>query len=383
MSKGTVFISPDGSGTGCSEAEPCSFESLDLSKKKLKVQPGDVVFFRGGVYKFSMSGARRVYLEGGTASKPVIYESYPGEKAIFDGSSLSTDDTKSEDWREGRLHLRGEYAILRNVEVRNMPTYGVRIHGNHNTVEGCRIHGNHLSGIGVANIEDGYSTKDTGGSRNIVQDNLIYNNTDVSLKHHNYGDGDNADGVIIHSGVGNLISHNTVYGNSDDGIDTWKSIDTVVEYNLVYGHGKGPRGNGNGIKLGGAPKDSPLGSGAVARHNICHSNIRIGFNVNGGKNITIENNTAFANGDFGYALMDDTVLIGNLSLDNLRDADHRAHTENKSGHVGWSKGKSQLNNSWQKDATIRVLSTDPESNDFLKPVSRSVFENIGAYAATR
>ena len=315
-----------------------------------------------------MGGARRVYLKGGTVSSPVIYESYPGETAIFDGSSLSTDDTSEEQWREGRLQLRGEYAILRKVEVRNMPTYGVRIFGNHNMVEGCRLHDNHLSGLGIANLVDGYSAKDTGGSYNVVRDNIIYDNSDIGLTHHNYGDGDNADGITIHSGVSNLISHNTVYGNSDDGIDTWKSMDSTVEYNLVYGHGKGPRGNGNGIKLGGASAESPLGANARARHNISHSNKRIGINVNSGKNVLIEYNTVFGNGDFGYALMKDTVLVGNISL------------QNKSGHVGWSKGKTQSDSSWQKGGSLKVLSTDPASGDFLRPSPSGGFESMGAYA---
>lgn len=371
LDQGTVFVAPDGKGDGRSASAPCSLENLDLYKGKLKVAPGDVVFFRGGVYEFSMDGARRVYLAGGTKEQPVVYESYPGEMAVFDGSSLSTGDTDTEAWREGRLHLRGEYAILRKVEVRRMPTYGIRIHGNHNTVQGCRIHDNHLSGLGIANITDGYSTKDSGGSYNVVSDNIIYNNSDVGLKHHNYGDGDNADGVILHSGVGNLISHNTVYGNSDDGIDTWRSMDSVVQYNLVHSHGKGPRGNGNGIKLGGADEDSPLGANAIAKHNICHSNTRIGFNVNGGKRVSIKYNTAYNNGDFGYALMKDTVVIGNLSV------------EDQSGPVGWSKGKTQQGNSWQKEGAIEFRSTNSDSVDFLKPVKGTDFENTGAYAMSK
>jgi parallel beta-helix repeat protein len=368
LAKGTIFISPNGSGTGRSKSNPCNLDSLDLYKGRLKVRAGDVVFFRGGVYEFSMSGVRRVYLRGGTASSPVIYESYHGETAIFDGSSISRDDTSEEGWREGRLQLRGEYAILRKVEVRNMPQYGVRIFGNHNTVEGCRLHHNKLSGLGIANLVDGYSTKDTGGSYNVVRDNVIYSNSDVGLVHHNYGDGDNADGITIHSGVNNLISHNTVYDNSDDGIDTWKSMNSTVEYNLVYGHGKGPRGNGNGIKLGGASTESPLGANARVMHNISHSNKRIGINVNGGKNLLIEYNTVFGNGDFGYAVMKDTVLIRNISL------------QNKSGHVGWSKGKTQTDNSWQKSGSIKVISTDPASGSFLKPLPSGGFESMGAHA---
>ncbi len=117
LAKGTVFVSPDGNGTGRSVSDPCGLENLDLYKGKLRVKPGDVVFFRD------------------------------------------------------------------------------------NTVEGCNIHHNHLSGLGIANIADGYSTKDSGGSHNVVRDNLIHNNSDVGLLHHNYGDGDNADGVIIHISI--------------------------------------------------------------------------------------------------------------------------------------------------------------------------------------
>ncbi len=363
----TYFIAPNGSGDRFTESAPGNLTSLDLYKRSLKVKPGDVVFFRGGVYKLSMEGARRVYLMGGTASAPVIYESYPGETAIFDGSSLSTADTAAEEWREGRLQLRGEYAMLRRVEVRNMPQYGVRIFGNHNIVEGCKIHDNHLSGVEIGNLVDGYSTKDTGGSYNIVRDNTIYANSDVGLTHGNFGDGDNADGITIHSGVGNLISHNTVYANSDDGIDTWRSMKSIVEYNLVYDSGRGPRGNGNGIKLGGAGKDSPLGADAIARHNIVHSNKAIGLDINSGKNVLMEYNTVFNNQGFGYTLEDDTRLKSNISF------------QNKAGHFGWSKGKEQTNNSWQQEGPIAFVSTDPASLDFLKPVTGSAFEQIGAY----
>jgi hypothetical protein len=67
--------------------------------------------------------------------------------------------------------------------------------------------------------------------------------------------------------------------------------------------------------------------------------------------------------------MKDSVLISNISLNN------------KSGNVGWSKGKSQTNNSWQKEGQIKFLSTDPESSDFLKPAAGSEWEEIGAFSA--
>ena len=366
LTKGTIFIAPKGKGKKCTEEEPCNLVSYN---KYMKTRAGDVVFFRGGVYKFSLEGIKRFYLKGGEVNNPVIYESYPNELAIFDGSDINTEDTPKELWREGRLELRENYTLLRKVEIRNMPLYGVRIFGNYNVVEGCTIHDNHLSGLEIYNFKDGDSVKDTGGSYNIVKNNTIFNNSDEKLNHHNYAFGNNADGIVIHSGAGNLISHNSVYGNSDDGIDTWKSVNTIVEYNRVYKNGKGTNGDGNGIKLGGAGKDSPLGSNAIARYNLSFENRSIGFNINSGKSVLMEYNTAYKNNGFGYTLEDDTVLMNNISY------------KNKKGDFSWSKGKTQRNNSWQIiDKELIFMSLNPLSLDFLRPITDSALHKIGAYA---
>ncbi|HFU74943.1 MAG TPA: right-handed parallel beta-helix repeat-containing protein [Arcobacter sp.] len=318
-----------------------------------------------------MDGIRRVYLPGGTKEKPIIYESYPNEKVIFDGSKLSRKNTQNEIWREGRLELRENYTYLRNVEVREMPQYGIKIWGNHNIVEGCKVYNNALSGIQIFNYKDGYSVKPTGGSYNIIRDNLIFNNSDTGLKHHNYNDGGNADGITVHSGVDNLIEHNTVYENSDDGIDVWKSMGSKVFSNLIYKNGQGTYGDGYGVKLGGAPKDSPLGANAVARYNISYRNRKSGFNVNGGKNVLIELNTAYNNGEYGYTLQDDTKVLQNIAL------------ANKLGDFGWSKGLEQSNNSWQLNQEIEFISLDPMSEDFLRPRDNTKYKHLGAFGTKK
>jgi len=364
----SLFISPEGNGTTCTKEEPCSFMRLDLfSKNKLIPKPGTKVFFREGTYYFSMDGAKRVYLAGGSKTKPISYESYNNEKVVFDGSTLSRNDSLKEIWREGRFELRDSYTVLRNVEVRNMPQYGIRILGNNNIVEGCKVYDNALSGIEVFNYKDGYSTKATGGSFNIIRDNVIFDNSDVDLKHHNYNDGGNADGITIHSGVGNLIEHNTIYANSDDGIDTWQSMNSVIKFNLVYDNGRGSLGDGYGIKLGGVGKNSPLGANAVARHNISYFNRKSGFNVNKGKNVLMEQNTAYKNGEYGYTLADDTQIINNLAYQNIL------------GPFGWADGLKQENNSWQLDSVFEFKTLDSESKDFLRLKKDEASTYIGAY----
>ena len=369
LSKGTVFISTDGNGTTCTEKNPCNIKVLDHFNTRLKLKEGDVVFFRGGVYSYSMNSIKRIFLQGGEKEKPIIYESYPNELAIFDGSQLSIKNEQKKEWREGRLELHGDYIKLRKIEVRNMPQYGIRIFGNHNTVEGCIVHHNHLSGIEILNHKDGYSSKDTGGSYNIVQHNIIYNNSDVNLTYGNYNKGGNADGITIHSGIDNLILHNTIYGNSDDGIDTYKSIHTRVEYNLIYNQGKG-EGNANGLKLGGP--DPKLSINTVAKHNIVYQNKGFGITVHGkDNNTTILYNTTYNNSKAGYAILDDTVLSYNISY------------KNQGGHLTWSRGKEQQSNSWQLKKELSFLSFDNNSSNFLRPTIESNLTYIGAYASKK
>jgi len=78
VSAGTLFAAPDGSGTTCSASEPC-----DAWEVVEHATAGDVVFFRGGVYPI----VQNLRFKGeGTANAPIVYASYPGELAIFDGS---------------------------------------------------------------------------------------------------------------------------------------------------------------------------------------------------------------------------------------------------------------------------------------------------------
>ncbi len=325
-----------------------------------------MVFFRDGIYDLTLDGVQSISLKGGTEGAPVVYESYPGEKAVFDGSTLSP--LSVEERTRGTIYLPENYTILRNVEVRNMPGSGVRISGNYNIVEGNYIHDNHIIGIYVHNRVDGYSVLDTGGSHNVIRDNVVQNNSDAGLfRPGPYDDGNSGDGIALDSGVGNLVSHNTVFDNSDDGIDTWKSINSVIEYNLVYGHGKGAKGGGNGFKLGGDHNPaSALGTGSIARHNIAYNNRSYGFAYNSGKEVLMENNTAYRNSLRGFVAGADTILRNNIASMN--------------GESPVINGVN-TNNSWDTGGqAIFINTTNPDSSEFLKPVVGNDFENIGAYA---
>jgi len=366
-SVGTIFISPNGTGSDCTESAPCAFSRLsDNSPDRIVIREGDIVIFRAGVYKLSVDGVNGISFPGGREGVPTIYQAYPNERVVFDGSSISTS-SDSDDWKEGYLYLSEDYTWFRNIEIRNLPTYGIRMFGNSNVVEGCSVYANHLSGIEISSSQDVY-IDDTRGSYNIIRDNQVFYNSDVGLDHHNYSNGNNADGITVHTGVKNVVSHNVVYANSDDGIDSWLSVDTLIDYNKVYDNGR-VTGDGNGIKLGGATEDSPLGARAYAHHNLSFLNTNMGFNINSGKDVVMEYNSAYRNAKYGFSSISTTTLRGNFSYKNFL------------GDVGWDNDASvEEDNSWQMECNTDNIELNPTKDNFLELEADSNCQSIGAYA---
>ncbi|MBW2704576.1 MAG: hypothetical protein JRF33_27480, partial [Deltaproteobacteria bacterium] len=121
LAEGTLFAAPDGSGETCTEALPCNLWTA--ADKSLA---GDVVFLRGGIYDFNESLNIR---HSGTAENPILFESYPQEEAILDGSQNELGSSVY-------LRLYGDYLIFRRMEIRNMPRQGLYIQGCHNVIDG-------------------------------------------------------------------------------------------------------------------------------------------------------------------------------------------------------------------------------------------------------
>ncbi len=77
----THYVSPDGGGTACSLASPCS-----LSEGLSQVQPGQEMSLRGGIYYQGEFDVPR----SGQAGAPILIRGYPGETAILDGADPTT-----------------------------------------------------------------------------------------------------------------------------------------------------------------------------------------------------------------------------------------------------------------------------------------------------
>lgn len=337
LASGTLFAAPDGSGTQCSEASPCDvWEATD------QAMAGDVVFMRGGVYSID----KNLYFRGrGTSPAPTIFESYPGETAILEGSQDAND--------EYYVRVVDDPVVLRLFEVRRMPRSGISVRSSDHVLEGLRVYDNLLSGI---HVHESYETPTS--NRNLIRDCTVYGNSGAGLTGAEYADGGNSDGISMSSGIGNRIENCLVYDNSDDGIDTWRTTESYVGYSIVHGSGIAA-GNGQGIKAGGAPPSAT----SFVEHCLSYDNRAAGFDYNSGDEVVFLNNTSWGNGR-GFWSGDNTRVENNVAGES--DAFGGAATP--------------TNNSWQRSGSVAFISTDPSSPDFLRPTVGGGFEDIGAYA---
>ncbi len=342
LSEGTLFAAPDGSGDVCSESAPC-----DVREVVWQATAGDVVFLRGGVYPVDTSLAFR---GEGTAAAPILYESYPGEHAIFDGGQHTHED-------EVYLRIYGTFLHLRRFEVRDMPWQGLYTPYSDNLMEGLEVHGSGLSGIHVhGSYDQPYGDV---GSRNVIRDCVVYDNDGSGVFDAEFADGGNSDGISISSGLDNRVEHCLVYGNSDDGVDTWRSIGSYVGYTISHSNGIAS-GNGQGIKAGGAEPSAQT----LVEHCLSHSNRAAGFDYNSGVDVIFRYNTSW-NNNSGFYAGDSTNVSYNLA----------GEASAPFGGAG-----TQLDNSWQRTGTPQFVSTDPVSPDFLVPTPGGGFTDLGAYA---
>ena len=312
----TFFVATDGSDSNDGRAVDRPFRTLQRAANA--VQPGDVVWVRGGVYASDVEFRR-----SGTASDPIVVESYPGECAVFDGTGLGRWD---------RLALEGvQHMILRNVVLRNSPSEGLLLsHSHNNVISHVRSHDNSSSGMLVMNSND-----------NLFTHVVMHDNFDAPYGNH-------ADGISISSGNGNHINRCIAFNNSDDGVDTWRSTNTLVERCISFDNGW-QGGDGNGFKAGGNGETV----NTVVRYSISFGNRANGFDNNTGRNVRFDHNTAFGNGGSGFVGSYGTVR-NNLSIGNGR---------------AWGGVESiEVSNSWNVGVSgdDAFVNTDPHHVDFLR-----------------
>ncbi len=342
VGKGTIFAAPGGSGTACSQASPC-----DIWAAVQKAKGGDVVFLRGGTYAVSKNLS---FSNQASSGAPVIYESYPGESAVLDGSQHKKGT-------QVYVRVTGSFVHLKRLEVKNMPMQGVWIGGTDNLLDGVHSHHNGLSGI---QIYSPYTDFPYGasGSRNTLRNCTANDNSGAGIFDAEFANGGNSDGISISSGADNRVEHCLTYKNSDDGIDTWRSTGSYVGYSISHQNGIAD-GNGQGIKAGGKPPSAD----SVVERCLSYSNKAAGIDHNSVKNGKFANNTTWDNA-LGYTLGTDTVVNGCIAGETAKNSGTGVPS----------------NNSWQRSGSVAFISTDPKSASFLRPTVGGGFEDIGALA---
>jgi hypothetical protein len=318
----TMFVDPAGSDSNDGRTEGTAFRTVQHAADV--VRPGDVVYLRSGVYPVQVGFNR-----SGTQADPIVWTSYPGEWAVFDGSNRTPAVDSDRIWVSN-----ASWNVFSNFEVRSSPREGIYVNGSSDNVfSNLWIHGNHYSGI------TNYAS-----NRNRYEYIVSFDNYD---RYNPSGKiGDDADGISLSSGDHNVIYATIVFNNSDDGIDTWRSTNSLVDHVISHDNGRGAYGNGNGIKAGG---NSELVH-TMVRNSIAFNNRGAGFDENSGGDVHFYNNTAFGNDGYAFIGGATTVLRNNIAYN---------------GDAGmW--GSDSASNSWDLGITNpSFASTDPGQASFL------------------
>lgn len=204
-----------------------------------KVQAGDIVYVRKGTY-YPTQG---MWIgKNGTASAPIKFQSYPGEKVIVDGSNLPAN--------KDIFNIGGDYITIEGFEVRNGDRMGIAVWGgDHIKILNNIVHDVKSNGI-FASYSDLNQVTDI-----LIQGNRVYHNSLTNNPPQdsggNWAEGINVSGVgsirvinnkvyenygegIGFQGSGGLISRNTVYDNYSVNIYLDNATKSTVERNLVY-----------------------------------------------------------------------------------------------------------------------------------------------------
>jgi hypothetical protein len=130
----TYYVSPTGNDTNAGTiAKPFA----SLYRATSKTAPGDIVYLRGGTYKYTVPQT----IQGtGTATAYLNLLSYPGETAILDfaGSTAGKD----------AVQVAGNYVRISNLTVQNSPKANISVWGSsYVSVRNVRSTGAKAAGI--------------------------------------------------------------------------------------------------------------------------------------------------------------------------------------------------------------------------------------------
>ncbi len=336
---GALYVAPNGS-----DSNPGAIDSpTSLTMALQRVQPGGVIYMRGGTYAYSVQ-VTIGQSNSGNPGNPKQLFAYGSEKPVLD---FSSQPYTSNEVNPRGVRLDGSYWHIKGLEILGAADNGMYISGNYNTVERCVFHHNRDSGLQLGRYSESYTSISQWPSYNLILNCDSYANDDPD----NHEDADGF-GCKLTTGYGNVFRGCIAHHNNDDGWDLFMKPETGVigpvtlEDCIAYANGyhldgSSSPGDGNGFKLGGngMPCDNIL-IGCIAFGNRVK-----GFWGNGnGGTMTVTNCTGFDNKGGGNFRFDKGTHIFKNNLSYLSpDTDYHYGTDVDNSNVWWKSNGTCVN----------------------------------------
>lgn len=323
----TYHVSASGGNNNNAGTDPAQpLRTIQAAVNKL--QPGDSVTVRGGVYP------ERIYVQKpGTTDAPIRLAAQAGEEAIIDGAGLSlAEDTALV------VVQQSQDVTLSGLTIRNAGGRGLLIgQSSRITISGCAIEACYAGGLQATQCETLLIEKCAihgcahrflaygPGRQNVallvqrcsdvtVQENRVYENSDQ--------------GIVVAVGCRRVgVRHNTCYDNRNGQIGVVSAVDVTVDANLCYHTGRAEFLDLGGRRGPGITKDDAAlyraGGAWHTRDLHVTNNIVVGCGVgfqtkpNGGRlsDFVLSHNTILNS-------TQEAIRIG------LKDRSHKSYIEN-------------------------------------------------------
>jgi len=304
----TWYISPSGNDNNTGSLSSPFFT---LNKAWSVSKAGDVIYVRGGVYRFN--SRQNLSGKSGTSSDTIKIWAYQGERPVFTKSSTFVTPS----WPVSLIYVKSNYIHIRGIEVAYFTQktstiwYGIAVVGSSNN-KFERINSHH-NGHGMVIRDE--------SNRNLVLNCDFHHNFDPLTSGDAYG---NADGLEVgyqSASMENTISGCRLWLNSDDGIDLWQNngnvtIDRCWSWRNGYREdGTTAGGNGGGFKFGSTTTQSGTVFKRTVKNSVAVYNRTRGFNQNGAYvKFYLYNNIAWKN---PYGFVFPSYNLQNIFRNNI------------------------------------------------------------------
>lgn len=265
-----IYVAPGGSDSAAGTIS----QPTTLQAAITRVQPGGIIYVRGGTYNYSTQVRIERGNDGSASARKQIF-AYPGETPVLNFAGQATDPANR------GLTVNGFYWHIKGLIVERAGDNGIFIGGNNNIIERCITRYNRDTGLQLGRYASSAPHAEW-PANNLILSCESYDNSDPT--------GENADGFAskLTTGPGNIFRYCVAHNNSDDGWDLYTKSDTgpidpvTIEDSIAYNNGtlsdgtSNANGDRNGYKLGG----ESIAVNHIVRRNLAYKNGKHGFTWN-------------------------------------------------------------------------------------------------------